>query len=71
MCERDSDRVGDLPNKLLAELAADSPQSVELRSKLTSAQKKAIVAFFEDWFGSRDIASLETLRKQFGVQPSK
>lgn len=71
MCEKDSDRVGDLPNKLLAELAADSPQSVELRSKLTSAQKKAIVAFFEDWFGSRDVVSLETLRKQFGVQPSK
>jgi len=71
MCERDSDRVGDLPNKLLAELVADSPQSVELRSKLTSAQKKSIAAFFEDWFGSRDVASLETLRKQFGVQPSK
>lgn len=71
MCEKDSDRVGDLPNKLLAELVADSPQSVELRSKLTSAQKKSIVAFFEDWFGSRDVAARETLRKQFGVQPSK
>lgn len=71
MCERDSDHVGDLPNKLLAELAAGSPQSVELRSKLTSAQKKSIAAFFEDWFGRRDVASLETLRKQFGVQPSK
>jgi hypothetical protein len=71
MCERDSDRVGDLPGKLLSELVADAPQSVELRSRLGSAQKKSIATFFEDWFGSPGAAPLETLRKQLGVQPNK
>ena len=71
MCERDSGHVGDLPRNLLAELAAIAPQSAELRSKLTNGQKKSIVSFFEDWFGSREAAPIETLRKQLGVQPNK
>lgn len=68
MCERDSDRVGNLPKKLLDKLCADTPRSVELRSRFNEAQKKCIVRFFEDWFDGRDAYSLKRLRKKMGMQ---
>ncbi len=59
MCESEEGRVGDLARKLAEELAGDSPSSIELRSKLTSTQKKCIGTFFEDLFrGNQDSVSL-------------
>jgi len=70
VCESDSDRVGALPNRLMAKLSADTQQSAELRAKFDDAQKKCIVRFFEDWFGpdSKMESSLDMLRKEFHIR---
>jgi len=73
MCESDADRIGDFPRKLLAELVADTPEAIELRSRLTDAQRKCITAFFDDWFRGNDkvYASLKKLGKLLAPETGK